>query len=91
MELSKGGAGKKGGLREYARRVGRAHNTIIEWSQAAEVVTGRMSDQFFDRTTTSPRSTPRRKSSFLSGAAFAKNGQDLSSAVPLFDFLGVQV
>ena len=38
VELSKGGAGKKGGLREYARRVGRGENRIREWTQAASVV-----------------------------------------------------
>jgi len=38
VELGKGGAGRKGGLREYARQVGRGENRIREWTQAASVV-----------------------------------------------------
>ena len=53
MELSKGGAGKKGGLREYARRVGRAQPRVTEWVQAARVATqtDTLTYQLFDLTT----------------------------------------
>ena len=38
MELGKGGAGRKGGVSEYARRIGRAQQTIMEWVNAAAVL-----------------------------------------------------
>jgi len=46
-----GGAGKKGGLREYARQIGRAHPQVVQWIQSAEVAkTGKTFYQLFDRT-----------------------------------------
>ncbi len=53
VELGKGGAGRKGGLREYARQVGRAQPTVTEWVQAARVatITDRLTYQLFDLTT----------------------------------------
>ena len=45
--------GRKGGLREYARQVGRAQPTVTEWVQAARVatITDRLTYQLFDLTT----------------------------------------
>jgi len=44
--------GRKGGLREYARQVGRGENRIREWTQAASVVKNCANiGAVFDRTT----------------------------------------
>ena len=43
--------GRKGGLREYARQIGRAHPQVVQWIQSAEVAkTGKTFYQLFDRT-----------------------------------------
>jgi hypothetical protein len=34
---SKGGKGQKGGIREYARKMGAGERTLADWVQAAEV------------------------------------------------------
>ncbi len=51
VELGKGGAGRKGGVSEYARRIGRARKTVDEWVTAADVAK-KVADipHLFDRT-----------------------------------------
>jgi len=51
VELAKGGAGRKGGVSEYARQIGRPRKTVEEWVSAAEVVKN-MADirHVFDKT-----------------------------------------
>ncbi len=48
---AKGGAGRKGGVSEYARQIGRPRKTVEEWVSAAEVVKN-MADirHVFDKT-----------------------------------------
>jgi len=50
VELAKGGAGRKGGLREYARRIGRDPSRVSRWIQAAMVAkTVALTQQFSDK------------------------------------------
>jgi hypothetical protein len=38
VELSEGGRGKKGGLREYARELGRSEGTLRPYKEAAKIL-----------------------------------------------------
>jgi hypothetical protein len=51
VELSEGGAGKKGGISEYARQIGKGESYVRQIRSAATVYkTSHLSADFFDKT-----------------------------------------